>query len=107
MTEAGQALLAQSQTAPLDMMAFLQYTSGSTRTPAGVVLSNRSIMTNVLQIFTAAKLKTPLRLVTWLPLHHDMGIILAAFVTILGLEMGNDDAPAIFIQPAGAVGFAS
>ena len=97
MTEAGQALLAQSQTAPLDMMAFLQYTSGSTRTPAGVVLSNRSIMTNVLQIFTAAKLKTPLRLVTWLPLHHDMGIILAAFVTILGLEM-EMMTPRDFIQ---------
>ncbi|MFC2594920.1 AMP-binding protein, partial [Corynebacterium durum] len=97
LTEAGQALLAQSQTAPLDMMAFLQYTSGSTRTPAGVVLSNRSIMTNVLQIFTAAKLKTPLRLVTWLPLHHDMGIILAAFVTILGLEM-EMMTPRDFIQ---------
>ena len=79
------------------MMAFLQYTSGSTRTPAGVVLSNRSIMTNVLQIFTAAKLKTPLRLVTWLPLHHDMGIILAAFVTILGLEM-EMMTPRDFIQ---------
>ncbi|WKD60245.1 Long-chain-fatty-acid--AMP ligase FadD32 [Corynebacterium ciconiae DSM 44920] len=70
---------------PLDMPAFLQYTSGSTRTPAGVVLSNRSIITNVLQIFRAVDIKFPLRLSTWLPLHHDMGIILAIFVTILGL----------------------
>ncbi|WP_151529032.1 MULTISPECIES: FadD32-like long-chain-fatty-acid--AMP ligase [Corynebacterium] len=70
---------------PLDMPAFLQYTSGSTRTPAGVVLSNRSILTNVLQIFRAVDIKFPLRLSTWLPLHHDMGIILAIFVTILGL----------------------
>ncbi|WJZ03862.1 FadD32-like long-chain-fatty-acid--AMP ligase [Corynebacterium freiburgense] len=92
-----QAMMAQSTQSPLDMVAFLQYTSGSTRTPAGVVLSNRSVMTNVLQIFTAAQLKTPLRLVTWLPLHHDMGIILAAFVTILGLEM-EMMTPRDFIQ---------
>ncbi|APT85617.1 FadD32-like long-chain-fatty-acid--AMP ligase [Corynebacterium aquilae] len=96
-TEAGRAVLAHSQGAPVDLPAFLQYTSGSTRTPAGVMLSNRSIMTNVLQIFAAAGLKTPLRLVSWLPLHHDMGIILAAFVTILGLEM-EMMTPRDFIQ---------
>lgn len=86
LTEAGRRLAALRQSAPIDLTAFLQYTSGSTRTPAGVVLTNRSILTNVLQIFSAAQLKTPLRLVSWLPLHHDMGIILAAFVTMLGLD---------------------
>jgi fatty acid CoA ligase FadD32 len=83
----GQQLMASATTMPIDQTAFLQYTSGSTRTPAGVVLTNRSILTNVLQIFTAAKLRLPLRLVTWLPLHHDMGIILAVFVILLGLPM--------------------
>lgn len=95
-TEAGQALAAKG-VAPVDLTAFLQYTSGSTRTPAGVVLTNRSIITNVLQIFTAVQLKTPLRLVSWLPLHHDMGIILAAFITILGLDF-ELMAPRDFIQ---------
>lgn len=83
----GQQMMAMSTTMPIDQTAFLQYTSGSTRTPAGVVLTNRSILTNVLQIFKGAKLKMPLRLVTWLPLHHDMGIILAVFVVLLGLPM--------------------
>ncbi|ALC06927.1 acyl-CoA synthetase [Corynebacterium deserti GIMN1.010] len=86
LSEAGRRLAALRQSAPIDLTAFLQYTSGSTRTPAGVVLTNRSILTNVLQIFSGAQLKTPLRLVSWLPLHHDMGIILAAFVTMLGLD---------------------
>ncbi|AIT90074.1 acyl-CoA synthase [Corynebacterium ulcerans] len=97
LTEEGQAFAAALKTAPVDLPAFLQYTSGSTRTPAGVMLTNRSILTNVLQIFTAIQLKTPLRLVSWLPLHHDMGIILAAFVTLLGLEF-ELMAPRDFIQ---------
>ena len=77
--------------------AFLQYTSGSTRTPAGVVLTHKSIVTNVLQIFSAANLKPPMRLVTWLPLHHDMGVILAAFVIILGVPF-DLMSPRDFIQ---------
>lgn len=96
-SEANQMLMARTQSMPVDLPAFLLYTSGSTRVPAGVMLTNRSIITNVLQIFTAAKLETPLRLVTWLPLHHNMGIILATFVTILGLEM-ELMAPRDFLQ---------
>lgn len=92
-----QAALANSQQAPLDQAAFLQYTSGSTRTPAGVILTHRSILSNVLQIFAAGQLALPMRLVSWLPLHHDMGIILAAFVTILGLDH-EMMAPRDFIQ---------
>ena len=77
--------------------AFLQYTSGSTRTPAGVILTHKSIVTNVLQIFSACKLQFPLRLVTWLPMHHDMGIILAVFVVLLGVPF-DLMSPRDFIQ---------
>lgn len=96
-SEANQMLMARTQSMPVDLPAFLLYTSGSTRVPAGVMLTNRSVITNVLQIFTAAKLQTPLRLVTWLPLHHNMGIILATFVTMLGLDM-ELMSPRDFIQ---------
>lgn len=96
-TPAAKSLMESGSTVPADLTAFLQYTSGSTRTPAGVVLTNRSIIVNVLQIFAAAELKTPLRYVSWLPLHHDMGIILAAFVTLLGLEF-ELMSPRDFIQ---------
>lgn len=77
--------------------AFLQYTSGSTRTPAGVELTNRAIITNVAQIFQAVQLQMPARIVSWLPMHHDMGIILAVFVTILGLDF-EVMTPRDFIQ---------
>lgn len=80
--------------------AFLQYTSGSTRTPAGVVLTHRSIVTNVLQVFRAGQLQMPMRLVNWLPLHHDMGIILASFCLILGIPQ-DIMGPRDFIQDPG------
>lgn len=80
--------------------AFLQYTSGSTRTPAGVILTHRSIVTNVLQVFQAGQLQMPMRLVNWLPLHHDMGIILAAFCLILGIPQ-DIMSPRDFIQDPG------
>ncbi|KQB83468.1 FadD32-like long-chain-fatty-acid--AMP ligase [Corynebacterium lowii] len=81
-----QAYLQSKGVAPLDLPAFLQYTSGSTRTPAGVLLTHRSVLTNTLQIFASGKLRLPMRLVLWSPLHHDMGLILAVFGLILGFE---------------------
>ncbi|WP_018295942.1 FadD32-like long-chain-fatty-acid--AMP ligase [Corynebacterium lubricantis] len=96
-TPEGQMAAMMQTSMPIDSSAFLQYTSGSTRNPAGVELTNRSILTNVLQIYTGAQLKMPLRLSTWLPLHHDMGIILTLFVVILGLEF-ELMAPRDFVQ---------
>lgn len=77
--------------------AFLLFTSGSSRTPEGVRIASGSILANVFQIFGAADLQTPLRLVTWLPLHHNMGIVLGAFVTALGLPFSLM-SPRDFIQ---------
>lgn len=80
--------------------AFLQYTSGSTRAPAGVILTHRNIVTNVLQVFQAGQLQMPMRLVNWLPFHHDMGIILASFCLILGIPQ-DIMSPRDFIQDPG------
>ncbi|BBX97572.1 long-chain-fatty-acid--AMP ligase FAAL26/FadD26 [Mycobacterium lacus] len=60
--------------------AYLQYTSGSTRTPAGVVVSHKNVIANVTQSLYGyfgdpAKLPTG-TVVSWLPLYHDMGLIL-------------------------------
>ena len=68
-------------------VSFLQYTSGSTRNPAGVIITNESIVSNVIQIYMGARVKQPLRIPSWLPMHHDMGIIITTLLVILGLSL--------------------
>jgi acyl-CoA synthetase (AMP-forming)/AMP-acid ligase II len=67
-----------------DDIAYLQYTSGSTRTPAGVEISHRAVCTNVLQMIIAGGLDTNTRSVSWLPLYHDMGLMMIMFPALCG-----------------------
>lgn len=56
-------------------IAFLQYTSGSTGDPKGVMLSHRNLMQNVAVIQAGFETTSNDRAVFWLPLYHDMGLI--------------------------------
>lgn len=58
-----------------DTLAFLQYTSGSTSSPKGVMVSHGNILHNAAMIRTAAGHQPGWVGVSWLPLHHDMGLI--------------------------------
>jgi acyl-CoA synthetase (AMP-forming)/AMP-acid ligase II len=62
-----------------DDLAFLQYTSGSTGQPRGVMLTHRNVMATVRFMSEAAALNVEDRVVSWLPLYHDMGLIGCAF----------------------------
>lgn len=55
--------------------AFLQYTSGSTGTPKGVAVSHSNILHNSYQIHKSFRSSPDSKVVTWLPLYHDMGLI--------------------------------
>ncbi len=54
---------------------FIQYTSGSTGDPKGVVLSHANILANIRGIGHSVQVRPTDIVVTWLPLYHDMGLI--------------------------------
>ncbi len=55
--------------------AFLQYTSGSTSAPKGVVISHANLMANERAIEARMSISAEDRFVSWLPLYHDMGLV--------------------------------
>jgi 1-acyl-sn-glycerol-3-phosphate acyltransferase len=55
--------------------AFIQYTSGSTGDPKGVVLSHANLLANIRAIGTAVNATSADVFVSWLPLYHDFGLI--------------------------------
>ncbi len=63
-------------------IALLQYTSGSTGDPKGVVLTHANLLANIRAIGEAVQLTSEDVGVSWLPLYHDMGLI-GAWLTLL------------------------
>ena len=84
--------------------AYLQYTSGSTRTPAGVVMSYQNLRANFEQLvssFFADSDGVPppdLTLVSWLPFYHDMGLYMGVCAPILGGFRTVLTSPVSFLQ---------
>jgi acyl-CoA synthetase (AMP-forming)/AMP-acid ligase II len=70
-----------------DDVAYLQYTSGSTRAPVGVEITHRAIGTNVLQMVISTGMDWDIRSVSWLPLYHDMGLLMIVCVAVFGTQV--------------------
>jgi fatty-acyl-CoA synthase len=79
LTAAAARLGADAYARPLDdpdALAILQYTSGSTSDPKGVMLPHRCVAANIDAILAASGLEHGRDVgVSWLPLYHDMGLI--------------------------------
>lgn len=65
----------QPYAARAETLAFLQYTSGSTASPKGVMVSHGNVMANELAIAEGMSVGRGDVMVSWLPLYHDMGLI--------------------------------
>src|SRR6185503_10688965 len=80
--EGGAAAFAPVRGKPGDI-GFLQYTSGSTGSPKGVVLSHANLMANVRAMGAAVNANPDDVFVSWLPLYHDLGPIGANFASLV------------------------
>lgn len=58
-----------------DSFAFIQYTSGSTADPKGVLLTHYNLLSNIRAYGKAIRVQADDVAVSWLPLYHDMGLI--------------------------------
>ena len=87
--------------------AYLQYTSGSTRAPAGVEISYKNLMANFGQMFAdyfadrGAVSPPDTTFVSWLPFYHDMGLLIGVCVPLLAGHHAVLTSPVAFLtRPA-------
>lgn len=84
--------------------AYLQYTSGSTRLPAGVMVSHQNIQVNFRQLmqdlFPDSNGMPPpdTTIVSWLPFYHDMGLFQGVIIPILSGVRCEFTSPVAFLQ---------
>ncbi|MFY9764868.1 MAG: AMP-binding protein, partial [Mycobacterium sp.] len=84
--------------------AYLQYTSGSTRQPAGVMMSHRNLLSNFEQLMSDyftdhGKVAPPgTTIVSWLPFYHDMGLYMGMCGPVLAGIPAVLTSPVAFLQ---------
>jgi fatty acid CoA ligase FadD32 len=78
-------------------IAYLQYTSGSTRIPTGVQITHLNLATNVVQVMEALQGEEGDRGVSWLPFFHDMGLITVMLSPMIGHHV-TFMTPAAFVR---------
>ena len=81
-----------------DAVAFLQYTSGSTAVPKGVIVSHANLLHNSALIHQCFELTPSSRAVSWLPPYHDMGLIGGVLQPLFGGFPVTLLSPVAFLQ---------
>ena len=76
-------------TAEPDDIAYLQYSSGSTRFPHGVAVTHRALLGNLHAHGVGLKVQDDDRCISWLPWYHDMGLV-GCFLSPMSLQLSVD-----------------
>ncbi len=72
-----------------DEIAYLQYSSGSTRFPHGVAVTHRALLDNLRAHGLGLKVEAADRVVSWLPWYHDMGLV-GCFLSPIANQLSVD-----------------
>ena len=72
-----------------DDIAYLQYSSGSTRFPHGVAVTHRALLDNLRAHGIGLKVEDADRCISWLPWYHDMGLV-GCFLSPIALQFSVD-----------------
>jgi fatty-acyl-CoA synthase len=72
-----------------DDIAYLQYSSGSTRFPHGVAVTHRALLDNLRAHGIGLQVVKTDRCISWLPWYHDMGLV-GCFLSPMSLQMSVD-----------------
>ena len=75
--------------ASADDIAYLQYSSGSTRFPHGVIITHRALLNNLAAHSHGMELVDTDRCVSWLPWYHDMGLV-GCFLSPVANQVSTD-----------------
>ncbi|MFG2681643.1 aminotransferase class I/II-fold pyridoxal phosphate-dependent enzyme [Streptomyces sp. NPDC048392] len=81
-----------------DSLAFLQYTSGSTAAPKGVMVEHGNLVRNLRSIHLRLGHDAGSGMVSWLPPYHDMGLIGGILTPVYGGFPAHLMAPMTFVQ---------
>lgn len=81
-----------------DDLAYLQYTSGSTSTPKGVMIAHKHVLHNTFAIQELTHLDESSVSVTWLPHFHDMGLVDGLLTPLYSGYPGYAMAPMTFLK---------